>query len=93
MTRRNTSKAWMAPGLCDCLRRHNTVWVLRNQTWMPSPLRLVRRLDVVTGPFAHVRLLGDREAAGTPTLPPGHQAWPEPAHLGCRAIEVATGHS
>jgi hypothetical protein len=37
---------------------------------MPSPLSLVQRLDVVTGPFAYVRLLGDREAvdALTPTL-------------------------
>ena len=31
---------------------------------MPSPLSLVERadLDVVTGPFAYIRLLGDREA-------------------------------
>jgi hypothetical protein len=44
--------------------------VLPDQAWMPSPLSLVRQLDVVTGPFAYVRLLGDREAADalTPTL-------------------------
>ena len=37
---------------------------------MPSPLSIVRRPDVVTGPFAYVRLLGDREAVDklTPTL-------------------------
>jgi uncharacterized protein YecE (DUF72 family) len=37
---------------------------------MPSPLSLVERLDAVTGPFAYVRLLGDRETvdARTPTL-------------------------
>jgi hypothetical protein len=37
---------------------------------MPSPLSVVQRLDAVTGPFACVRLLGDREAvdALTPTL-------------------------
>jgi uncharacterized protein YecE (DUF72 family) len=37
---------------------------------MPSPLSVVQRLDVVTGPFAYVRLLGDREAvdALTPKL-------------------------
>jgi hypothetical protein len=37
---------------------------------MPSPLSVVERLDVVTGPFAYMRLLGDREAvdALTPTL-------------------------
>jgi hypothetical protein len=37
---------------------------------MPSPLSVVQRLDAVTGPFASVRRLGDREAidALTPTL-------------------------
>src|SRR6516162_7191418 len=66
------NKAWMTPALADCLRRHGAVWVLPDQVWMPSPLSLVQRadLDVVTGPFAYVRLLGDREAvdALTPKL-------------------------
>jgi uncharacterized protein YecE (DUF72 family) len=64
------NKAWMTPALGDCLRRHSAVWVLPDQAWMPSPLSVVRRLDAVTGPFAYVRLLGDREAvdALTPTL-------------------------
>jgi hypothetical protein len=34
---------------------------------MPSPLSVVQRLDAVTGPFAYVRLLGDREAVDAPT--------------------------
>jgi hypothetical protein len=42
------------------LRRHRAVWALPDQAWMPSPLSVVQRLDAVTGPFAHVRLLGDR---------------------------------
>jgi uncharacterized protein YecE (DUF72 family) len=29
---------------------------------MPHPLELVERMDVVTGPFAYLRLLGDRKA-------------------------------
>src|SRR5581483_9110957 len=60
----------MVPALGDCLRRHHTVWVLPDQAWMPSPVSLVERLDMVTGPFAYLRLLGDREAvdALTPTL-------------------------
>jgi uncharacterized protein YecE (DUF72 family) len=64
------NKTWMAAALGDCLRRHNAVWVLPDQVWMPSPLSVVERLDVVTGPFAYVRLLGDREAVDnlTPTL-------------------------
>jgi uncharacterized protein YecE (DUF72 family) len=63
-------RTWMAPALGDCLWRHKAVWVLPDQAWMPSPLSLVRQLDVVTGPFAYVRLLGDRDAvdALTPTL-------------------------
>ena len=58
------NKTWMTPALADCLRRHSAVWVLPDQVWMPSPLSLVQRadLDVVTGPFAYVRLLGDRQA-------------------------------
>jgi hypothetical protein len=37
---------------------------------MPSPLRVVQRLDALAGPFADVRLPGDRGAvhALTPTL-------------------------
>jgi len=66
------NKTWMTPALASCLRRHNAVWVLPDQVWMPSPLSLVQRadLDVVTGAFAYIRLLGDREAvdALTPTL-------------------------
>src|SRR6478672_10334025 len=45
-----------------CLRRYKAVWALPDQAWMPSPLSVVQRLDAVTGPFAYVRLLGDREA-------------------------------
>jgi hypothetical protein len=29
---------------------------------MPPPLTVVQRLDAATGPFAYLRLLGDREA-------------------------------
>jgi uncharacterized protein YecE (DUF72 family) len=56
------NKNWMVPALGDCLRPYNAVWVLPDQVWMPSPLSVVQRLDVVTGLFAYVRLLGDREA-------------------------------
>ena len=45
-------------------------WVLPDQAWMPSPLAVARKVDAVTGPFAYVRLLGDRAAvdALTPKL-------------------------
>jgi uncharacterized protein YecE (DUF72 family) len=64
------NQTWMTEALGDCLRRHNAVWVLPDQAWMPSPLSAVERLDVVTGPFAYLRLLGDRAAvdAMTPAL-------------------------
>ena len=64
------NQTWMTEALADCLRRHGAVWVLPDQAWMPSPLSMVERLDAVTGPFAYLRLLGDRAAvdALTPTL-------------------------
>jgi uncharacterized protein YecE (DUF72 family) len=66
------NKTWMTPALGDCLRRHRAVWVLPDQVWMPAPLSLVERLDVVTGPFAYVRLLGDREAVDALTTTLDH---------------------
>jgi hypothetical protein len=39
---------------------------------MPSLLSVVRQLDAVTGPFAYVRLLGDREAVDALTPKPDH---------------------
>ena len=55
------NKGWIGPKLLDCLRRHNAVLTLADQAWMPSPWGLVQQLDVLTGPFAYVRLLGHRE--------------------------------
>jgi uncharacterized protein YecE (DUF72 family) len=54
------NKWWMTKKLADLLRAHQVVWVVPDQAWMPPPLELVKKLDVVTGPFAYVRLLGDR---------------------------------
>jgi uncharacterized protein YecE (DUF72 family) len=64
------NKNWMTQPFIDCLRNHNAVWALADQAWVPSPLSLVEKLDAVTGPFAYVRLLGDRKAVDdlTPTL-------------------------
>jgi uncharacterized protein YecE (DUF72 family) len=66
------NKNWMTEALAECLRRYNAVWVLPNQAWMPSPLSVVQRLDVVTARFAYVRLLGDREAVDALTPNPDH---------------------
>lgn len=54
------NKTWMNQKLADTLRRYNAVWVLADQAWMPTPWYLMQKLDVVTGPFAYIRLLGDR---------------------------------
>jgi uncharacterized protein YecE (DUF72 family) len=56
------NKTWMNQQLADCLRAHQAAWVLPDQAWMPTPSSLVEKLDVVTGPFGYVRLLGDRTA-------------------------------
>jgi uncharacterized protein YecE (DUF72 family) len=64
------NKAWLAPKLADCLRARRVVLVLADQAWMPAPRDVLGKVDAVTGPFAYVRLLGDRNAvdALTPTL-------------------------
>jgi uncharacterized protein YecE (DUF72 family) len=54
------NKAWVSQEFADFLKQHHAVWVLNDQEWMPAPWVLVRKLDVITGPFAYLRLLGDR---------------------------------
>jgi uncharacterized protein YecE (DUF72 family) len=55
------NKNWMVPKFLDMLRAHQAAWALADQAWVPSPLSLVKKCDVITGPLAYVRLLGDRE--------------------------------
>jgi hypothetical protein len=50
-----------------------------------SPLSVVERLDVVAGPFAYFRLLGDREAADA-VVAPGRRI---PAPAGLRRARIA----
>jgi uncharacterized protein YecE (DUF72 family) len=54
------NKGWATAKLAECLRRHQAVWALVDQAWMPAPLKVLEQFDPVTGPFAYVRLLGDR---------------------------------
>jgi uncharacterized protein YecE (DUF72 family) len=54
------NKHWFTQEFADCLRKHNAVWAISDQAWTPQPLRLVKQIDVKTGPFAYLRLLGDR---------------------------------
>jgi uncharacterized protein YecE (DUF72 family) len=64
------NKHWFTPDFTDCLRRHRAVWVLADQSRMPTPLYVVKTMDPLTGPFGYVRLLGDRAEVDrlTPTL-------------------------
>jgi uncharacterized protein YecE (DUF72 family) len=52
---------WVGPELADVLRKHGAVLTLTEQKWMPSPAKIAATIDPVTGPFAFVRLIGDRE--------------------------------
>jgi uncharacterized protein YecE (DUF72 family) len=53
---------WVGEPLVELLRDHETALTLTEQAWMPRPAQVVTQVDAVTGPFAFVRLLGDREA-------------------------------
>jgi uncharacterized protein YecE (DUF72 family) len=61
------NKSWLTEEFAGCLRKHRAVWVLSDQKWMPTPLMLAEKTDVVTGPFAYLRLLGDRELVDSRT--------------------------
>ncbi len=51
---------WMTPSLAECLRRHRCAWVMADIVSMPAPAHVIQELDVVTGSFAYVRLIGHR---------------------------------
>lgn len=53
---------WVGEPFVDVLRRHGAALTLTEQKWMPTPAQVAERVDPVTGPFAFVRLIGDREA-------------------------------
>lgn len=53
---------WVGPELAGVLRAHGSALTLTEQKWMPTPAQVAERIDPVTGPFAFVRLIGDRES-------------------------------
>ena len=53
---------WMVAPFADTLRRHGAALALTDQAWMPRPVEIIERFDPLTGPFAYIRLLGDRES-------------------------------
>lgn len=54
------NRNWFVPELAACLRRRGIIWALSDQEWVPPPLTVIKQMDTVTGPFAYIRLLGDR---------------------------------
>jgi hypothetical protein len=54
------NRAWLNRDYFDLLRRHQVAAALVEHAWLPSIEELVAQQDVVTGPYAYVRLIGDR---------------------------------
>jgi uncharacterized protein YecE (DUF72 family) len=54
------NRAWLQRGYFDLLRRHGVAAAVVEHAWLPPMDKLVAQHDVVTGPYAYVRLLGDR---------------------------------
>jgi uncharacterized protein YecE (DUF72 family) len=54
------NKTWISATFLDNLRARNVSFVITDQAWMPPPLSLAQKLNVVTGPLGYLRLLGDR---------------------------------
>jgi uncharacterized protein YecE (DUF72 family) len=55
------NQAWLGREYFELLRRHGVVAALVEHAWLPPVDRLLPEFDIVTGPFAYVRLIGDRE--------------------------------
>jgi len=55
------NKNWINAGYFERLREHGAVAALVEHAWLPPIDRLVEEFNVITGPFAYVRLIGDRE--------------------------------
>ena len=55
------NKSWLTSEYFDLLRRHRVVAALVEHAWLPPMDQLLAEQDVLTGPYAYVRLIGDRE--------------------------------
>ena len=52
---------WLGQPLANVCRAHRAALVLVDQEWMPHGDRVERRMDVATGDFGYLRLLGKRQ--------------------------------
>ena len=55
------NKNWLTADYFGLLREHNVATALVEHAWLPPIGELIEQQDVVTGPYAYVRLIGDRE--------------------------------
>lgn len=56
------NKHWLDARLTDLLREHGVTLALIDQSWVPRPWEMKRKLDLATSDFVYVRWLGDRKA-------------------------------
>jgi uncharacterized protein YecE (DUF72 family) len=56
------NKSWLTPTFLDLLRSRGVALALIDHPWMPRPLELAERINVITADFCYVRFLGDRKA-------------------------------
>ncbi len=54
------NKQWLLPKFFQLLRGHNLAYALTEHVWMPPIEKVIQQHDCITGPFAYVRLIGDR---------------------------------
>src|SRR6266849_6096490 len=55
------NKDWLVPKLADVLEEHGVALTLIDQGWMPRPLEMKDKFDLITADFTYVRWLGDRK--------------------------------
>lgn len=55
------NKAWIDAPLLELLRRRGAAFVAVELPYLPHPLELSRRFDLLTADFAYARLIGDRK--------------------------------
>jgi len=55
------NKSWVCQPLFDVLHAHNIALALIDHPWMDGCDRLFKHQDLITGPFAYIRWLGDRK--------------------------------
>jgi uncharacterized protein YecE (DUF72 family) len=61
------NKWWVTAPLLEILREHDTAFVLVELAYLPHPVEVAAKLDLVTTDFIYARLIGDRKAVDEKT--------------------------